>query len=205
MFSKRYEQELAEIKAMTQQLGERLQVVVERVERIVEDQEGRSPRSALETNEGPKASEQVPASRRSSRGAGDGGSLEYKGPKAAKRARAAQAEASRTEAVKSDFEPAAEAALVAEPRKRGHTDRPKKAKKAARAGRQAGGQTSAASVGRDETAVGEAEPAEAASGEQGGDGDVPNAAQADGTASSMPAGNQQPPGNTASTPDSKGD
>jgi len=204
MFSKRYEQELAEIKAMTQRLGERLQGVVERVDRMIEEQEGRPPRSAPETNQGPNASEQGPVERRVGRGVGDGGSPQRKGPKAAKRARTAQAAASTTEAVKSDVEPAAEAAPAAGARKRRDTDRPRKARKA-RANREAGAQTSEAMVGRDETEAAKPESQASALGERGANGDAPKTGETDDTAAATPAVNDQPPANAAATQGSRED
>src|SRR5436190_2087649 len=101
MFSKRHEQELADIKAKTQELGERLQMILERLDRIAQDRNGEPagqvPGTQDASTDAAVADEPEDATERRGHraraGATEGRSPERKGKKAAKRARAAEAAA----------------------------------------------------------------------------------------------------------------
>jgi DNA-binding transcriptional MerR regulator len=96
MFSQRHEQELAEIKSMTQELGIRLQEVVDQLERVKEAQQleaaqrSSGPADGPELDQAPKAGKQRKQQRRAKEAPEDGEARARRARKAAKRARAGE-------------------------------------------------------------------------------------------------------------------
>jgi hypothetical protein len=161
MFSKRHEQELADIKTMTQELGERLQVVVDRLDRITEQQSkatgsAEAPAEAPDTAavQGDPDAEDTPRKGRRRREGAQARTGERKAKKMARRARAAQSGAGPVEAGENGDAPATPSAEADEPANQSPAGGTRKAKK------RADGQSEAA-----ETATEPADEDAAAAGE----------------------------------------
>jgi hypothetical protein len=162
MFSKRHEQELADIKTMTQELGERLAVVVDRLDRIT-DQQSKAADTAEAPTEAPGTpavqgdpdAEDTPRKRqRSKREAAQARTGDRKARKMARRARAAQAGAEGVEAAENGGEPATPPAQADEPANQSRPGRTRKTKQ--RAGGQSDpGETASEPAVQDAATAGE--------------------------------------------------